>query len=250
LVTDRVVVPKVAELVAAMLRRRIVRGELSEGESLPLESTLLDQFGVSRPTLREALRILETEGLISVRRGSRGGSRVHVPTSETAARFVGHVLEHQSVRLADVYEARCLLEPPCVALLAERRTAEDVATLRRAIEEARLIADVVDRGNVQNRFHDLVLQLAGNETIAVLGGVVRHIIDRATQIRATGDTHADGLQPDAAVDAGGRSHELLVELVEAGDAEAAAAHWRRHLDAIATYLTAQPAAERVVDLLD
>ena len=65
--------PKTGELIATHLRRQIVRGELRPGETLPAESQLMEQFGVSRPTLREAFRILESEPLISVRRGSRGG---------------------------------------------------------------------------------------------------------------------------------------------------------------------------------
>jgi GntR family transcriptional repressor for pyruvate dehydrogenase complex len=65
--------PKTGELIATHLRRQIVRGELLPGETLPAESQLMEQYGVSRPTLREAFRILESETLISVRRGSRGG---------------------------------------------------------------------------------------------------------------------------------------------------------------------------------
>ena len=64
-------VPKTAELVAAQLRRQIVRGDLREGDALPPEATLMEQFAVSRPTLREAFRVLESEALISVRRGAR-----------------------------------------------------------------------------------------------------------------------------------------------------------------------------------
>src|SRR5439155_5195777 len=63
-------VPKTAELVAAHLRRQIVRGELKEGDALPPETALMEQFNVSRPTLREAFRVLESEALITVRRGS------------------------------------------------------------------------------------------------------------------------------------------------------------------------------------
>src|SRR2546423_893707 len=68
-------VPKTAELVARALRRQIIRRELGQGEALPSESALMEQFGVSRPTLREAFRLLESESLIEVRRGVRGGAR-------------------------------------------------------------------------------------------------------------------------------------------------------------------------------
>ena len=77
-VASPVRVPKTAELVASQLRRQIVRGDLKEGDALPPESTLMERFGVSRPTLREAFRVLESEALISVRRGAaRWCARAH-----------------------------------------------------------------------------------------------------------------------------------------------------------------------------
>src|SRR5947209_200378 len=95
-------VPKMAELVASELRRRVVSGELQEGDALPPESTLMETFGVSRPTLREAFRVLESEGLIEVHRGSRGGARVRLPTNDVVARYAGLVLEHGQATIADV----------------------------------------------------------------------------------------------------------------------------------------------------
>ena len=85
-VGDKVRVPKVAELVADQIRRRIVRGHLEEGEALLPESELMAEFGVSRPTLREAFRILESESLITVTRGSRGGlgSTLRIPARSHA----------------------------------------------------------------------------------------------------------------------------------------------------------------------
>ena len=73
----RIRVPKTSEIVANHIRGQIVRGELREGDSLPPEGQLMTSFGISRPTLREAFRILEAESLISVVRGSRSGARVH-----------------------------------------------------------------------------------------------------------------------------------------------------------------------------
>ena len=73
--------PKTAELIASYIRGQIVRGDLKTGDSLPSETVLMEMFGVSPPTLREAFRILEAESLISVRRGARGGARVVSRTS-------------------------------------------------------------------------------------------------------------------------------------------------------------------------
>src|SRR6266542_5242241 len=84
-ISSEIRAPKTAELVAAQLRRRIVKGELREGDALPPETVLMEQFGISRPTLREAFRVLEAESLITIRRGSRGGARIRTPSEEVAA---------------------------------------------------------------------------------------------------------------------------------------------------------------------
>src|SRR3954454_4025076 len=118
---SKVRVPKMAELVAQQLRRQIIRGDLPEVASLPSGAVLMKRFGVSRPTLREAFRVLESEGLIRVRRGAHGGARVQVPSGEAAARYAGLVLEFRGATLQDVYEARGVLEPPCARRLASRR---------------------------------------------------------------------------------------------------------------------------------
>ena len=87
--------PKMADRVAQVLRRMFVRGEIAEGTMLPSESELMERFGVSRPTLREAFRVLESEGLIEVHRGVRGGARVSRPQRQTLARYAGLIMEYE-----------------------------------------------------------------------------------------------------------------------------------------------------------
>lgn len=81
-------VPKAADLVAEALRGRILRRELLPGDRLPPESQLMEQYGVSRPTLREALRLLEAQQLLFVKRGSRGGGVVRAPGREPAVEAI------------------------------------------------------------------------------------------------------------------------------------------------------------------
>src|SRR5258708_14072144 len=109
--------PKTAELIATLYRRQIVRGELRAGDTLPPEQQLMGRFGVSRPTLREAFRILETENLISVKRGSRGGARVTTPSLSVAARYTGLLLQVQGTTIAAVCQARTVLKPAAPPLL-------------------------------------------------------------------------------------------------------------------------------------
>ena len=103
----------------------------------------MTRYSVSRPTLREALRILESEALLTVTRGSRGGPRVHKPDPRLAARHFGLVLQSRGTTLADIYGARLLIEPSCVYLVATtaRRSApallKDILELERSTFAAR-----------------------------------------------------------------------------------------------------------------
>src|SRR6202020_1559028 len=167
-------VPKTAELIASRLRRQIVAGELAEGVSLPSEAELMGQFQVSRPTLREACRILEAESLIVVRRGSRGGVQGTAPQLGVAARYAGLLLQAERVRIGDVYEAQLVIEPAAARMLAERRTMEDLADLRGCIAELQQILDAQESGGGAGltagaagnpRFSHLILGRGGNRTL-------------------------------------------------------------------------------------
>ncbi|MGA8251891.1 MAG: GntR family transcriptional regulator, partial [Mycobacterium sp.] len=116
----RLSAPRIAEIVADELRRQIIDGELSDGDLLPRQEVLVEQFNVSLVSLREALRILETEGLVSVRRGNRGGAVVHAPAKTSTAYMLGLLLQSESVAVADLGFALQELEPACAALAARR----------------------------------------------------------------------------------------------------------------------------------
>lgn len=88
--------------MADELRERIINGELADGSSLPKQDDLLEEFAVSTPSAREAFRILETEGLLTVQRGNVGGAVVHLPNSEEVAYTLSLVLQSRSVTLEDV----------------------------------------------------------------------------------------------------------------------------------------------------
>lgn len=247
-VGTQVRVPKMAELVASDLRRRILRGELVESDALPSESALMERFGVSRPTLREAFRVLESESLISVRRGAHGGARVHVPNADVAARYTALVLEHRGVTMQDVYVARGVIEPGCVAMLAEKRTADEVRQLREAIERSRAVSDnPVTQMKEQTAFHALIVDMAGNQTLSVLSGMLRHIIDIAHLAHAESDAGTPTGQQ--ALNKGFAAHERIVDLIEAREVEKAERLWRKHLLEADGYLLGGGQALTVYDLM-
>jgi GntR family transcriptional repressor for pyruvate dehydrogenase complex len=227
--------PKMAELIADRLRRQIVRGELKEGDALPPESDLLERFSVSRPTLREAFRVLESESLITVRRGAHGGARVQVPDIDVAARYAGFILEHRGTTLDDVFQARILIEPPVIGLLALRRTDEDVARLRTALEDHDAAAADPRRAiRTHTAFHALLIELAGNQTLRVLTGMIQHIIDLANWewVEANVETSVEA----RGLSLGLKAHHRIVDLIEAGGQAGAEELWRKHLTETRDYL--------------
>jgi GntR family transcriptional repressor for pyruvate dehydrogenase complex len=237
--------PKTAELIASHLRRQIVRGELPPGETLPPEIHLMEQFGVSRPTLREAFRILETESLIGVRRGARGGAQVLTPDPIVAARHVGLLLQMQGTTVQDVYEARLVSEPPCARLLAKHHTKQDLDDLRAVVGELQKLVDggfenspdLAHWGSVTYTFHELIMQRCGNKTLAVQGAVLADIVATHLQISLAQGRAADSdLTQATRFQRTVRSYNKLIKLVEEKDGEAAEKHWRAHMEVAAKYL--------------
>lgn len=228
-------VPKTAEVVAQSLRKQIVRGELPAGSSLPSETVLTEVYGVSRPTLREAIRVLETERLITVRRGARGGATVHAPTPTTVAQHAALVLEHDGATLADVLTARVLVEAPCAGIAATTRTAADVVRLRELVGRCELVNHDHLRLAVEHSgFHTAVVEIAGNATMLLMHKMLRRIIDMAKVRRL--DNVDEATARVKALNFGTDAHSTLVDLIEAGDAAGAEQHWTRHLIASNRYM--------------
>lgn len=160
--------PRLAEMVAGVLRERIVSGDLADGGALPGLEKLVQEFGVSPPSLREALRILENEGLITVRRGNVGGAVVHRPSSDAAAYMFGLVLQAEQVPVADLATALGHLEVLCARLCAarrDRRRAVLPALRRLHRASTAVITDAVAFEQACQAFHDGLIAHCGNRSI-------------------------------------------------------------------------------------
>lgn len=167
---------RVAELIADEIRRQIITEQLQD--ELPREEILLEQFGVSRPSLREALRILETEGLLQVRRGKIGGAVIRLPTADGAAFQLGLVMQSKGMRLADLAAARLVVEPACAEMAAAQpdrdAIADELEELILANEEL-LEASSQDFSASAQRFHDAIVRRCGNLTMTLLAGALEAV---------------------------------------------------------------------------
>lgn len=242
--------PKMADIVAADLRRQIIAGELREGDPLPPEDQLMGHAGVARTTIREALRILESEGLLIVRRGAGGGARIKTPSVANVARYIGLVLQSQGATLQDVYDARLMLEAPAAGLLAGADDRDHIVTALRAAlaDEEAVLDEPGELSHAYGRFHQLIVALTGSQTFEVLTSVSNRII----QAQADRYMSAGTAEPSrrVATAAAHRAHQRFVELVAAGAAKDAEELWRRHLAAGDTQLRADPEVNSVLDLLE
>ena len=249
--TTRIRVPKTSEIVADHFRGQIVRGQLQEGDFLPPEGQLMASLGISRPTLREAFRILEAESLISVVRGSRTGAKVHRPSVELVSRYAGYVLQSQGTTVTDLYEARLAIEPHVVRRLATKRDPTAIRRLRAEVErQTALIKQerIADYILSVTDFHRALVEETRNNTLSFLNQLMLHLL-AAHQV----DFHRRHPTPPEqhikSLAAATRSFSKLIDLIEAGDVDAAIAHWRLHLKNASTRWTSEGEAERVVDSL-
>lgn len=224
--------------VAAVLRRRIVRGEIPDGAVLPRQEDIQAEFGVSHPTVREALRMLEAEGLITVRRGMRGGAVVHGPKAQSAAFSVGLILESEHTTLDDVARAMVIIEPEAAALCAGRddRAAVIVPQLEEIHADNEAALDDPIRFSTSSRaFHDVVAQQCGNNTLRLLLGTLESLwtvqMLQWTTTAVQGDEFATPAQRERAL----RQHRQLIDAISHGDAVAARDLARSHLEEAVTF---------------
>jgi GntR family transcriptional regulator, transcriptional repressor for pyruvate dehydrogenase complex len=222
---QQIKVPKTHEVVAQRLRREIVTGRLAIGERLPPEEELTATFGIARTTLREALRVLESQGLIEIRRGRGGGPTVTKPDLAPVASGLAMSLQLEGATFADLDEARQLIEPQVAGRLARTRTVNDLKRINAAIDEAAEAAELSDPtkfGNAVVTVHETLMECSGNVTLSTLSRILHDLV---TVYYRSGAGKADLPTRRRAV----RSYRKLAQLIEDRDATGAEDHWRRQL---------------------
>ncbi|MBO0871488.1 MAG: FadR family transcriptional regulator, partial [Micromonosporaceae bacterium] len=126
-------VGRISEVIVEQMRELIRKGKLVPGDRLPSERSLCERFGVSRVTVREALRVLEASGLVEIRVGARGGAFVTQPSSQRVGEGLAELLTLAPMTASDVTEARIVFELGILPLVVERATEEDIAALRELV---------------------------------------------------------------------------------------------------------------------
>jgi len=225
---EKIALPKMAELVADRIRAQLARGEFKPGDSLPSETELMRHFGVARPTMREAIRILESESLIATRRGAQKGPKVRPADASLLARRAGLHLQRSGATWRDLYEAQAVMEPRTVALAAKRRTKMDLEVLRDLIKQARKIEDVADFGPIAAEFHMALIRAAKNKTLIMFGEMLHTLTRdlyraRIAMLRPIGEK----LKTDSIA-----LYEHVLERIEMRDAAGAAQVWGEERSAL------------------
>lgn len=234
--------PRLAEVVAGILRARIVEGALTDGARLPKQDDLLRELGVSRPTLREAMRILEAEGLLTVQRGNVGGAIVRVPRAQSSAYMFGLVLQSRQVKLQDLAAALRSVEPVAATLCALREDRQEtvIPRVRACLRQAEaVIGDGVRFTSLSRRFHEEIVRGCGNETLIVMLGTLELMWSQQER-RWAQHAQDEGSYPRAEARADVmKSHKAILRAIERGDGDHAAKVARSHLLASQRYPLAE-----------
>ncbi len=220
----RVVVPKAARLVAETLRERILARDYETGSHLPTPELLVGEFGVSRATLREALNVLESEGLVRLRRGPGGGAIVTAPDGLAIMRSLESLLRFEGTTVEEVMEVRLVVDPLAARLAAERADDDDLTRIRESIGRQREpgVLDSHERWFAENLyFHWAIAAASHNPLVRALSETLHNIV-------LTG-----GLRVEMSATERRRSiddHEAIYERLLGRDPGGAATRTYEHLD--------------------
>lgn len=214
---------RVSDEIVDQFKSAIRSGRLSTGDRLPPERELTELFGVSRVTVRDALRVLEANGLVEIRVGAGGGAFVTAPDSGDVGEGISNMLMMRSVSPYEVTETRMILETGMLPLVCERATEEDLAELERICDEAEAsIAEGSDYDvALSAEFHTTLARAAHNEVIGMLIEPLHRPLEASLR---TAKRRAPEMGKE-----GTSEHRELVKAIRDGDLQQAQDIMRQHL---------------------
>lgn len=231
----RVSIGRISEVIVDQVRLLIRQGQLAAGDRLPSERELCERFGVSRVTVREALRVLEANGLVEIRVGARGGAFVTAPSSRLVGEGISDLITLASLTAVEVTESRMVFELGIVPLVCERATKADIDALYEICDRsaAALEGDEYPL-ELSAEWHTRYAQAAHNRAVAMLveslHGPLLMSLERARQ---AAPLHGRG---------GVEEHRGLVDAIAKKNVRKATELMRTHLNRTAERLKELDAA--------
>jgi DNA-binding FadR family transcriptional regulator len=210
--------PKAAEILASEIRRKILSRGLQPGDPLPSEPDIIAQRGLSRATVREALRLLESEGMIAVKRGAQGGVTVGEPSSAHVARSLALLLTVGEATWRELFAFRKLVEPVAAAAAAENASDEQLEELRRLAD-----ADTLEgQGYAHHAFHVLLAEASGNQLFSLVLTAIEQAVHWFSAEEDLGEWDTSGATA---------AHVQIAAAVSGRNPRKAERLMRRHLEA-------------------
>jgi GntR family transcriptional repressor for pyruvate dehydrogenase complex len=212
---------KLSEQIARQIVDVIVTNNLTPGTRLPVESELQTQLGIGKNTLREALRLLETWGVVEIKQGRNGGPTVRSPRPEDLREALTVQLLFTAATLDDVIEARCCVEPQSSMLAAERMSDDDVQLLRDSVDRMREQSDSQTVFLAENQFfHSHIAAATGNVVMQAFIDTLKSVLD--------GTSRGIEYSPARRIAVAG-AHERIVDAIAARDPQLAQQEMQAHL---------------------
>jgi GntR family transcriptional repressor for pyruvate dehydrogenase complex len=222
-----------------LFKRLIADGVLSPGDRLPPERELAELVGVSRSSLRPALKVLENLGIISQRVGS--GTRLNPAAASILAEPLQFLILLDGITFQELMEARLIVEPELAARAAERATAEDQEALKRAISRMEECADNPDEFVACDlEFHQAVYRAAGNRVCTMLFTVVHQSLEELVRFTSL------LVEPEHTI----RFHRRILAAIRRGKPDAAREQMREHLEDVCSLLARGADAQARITLED
>lgn len=206
--------------IVAQIRERLFAGTLKPGDFLGTERKLGVEFGVSRLTMRDALRILEANGIVEVKVGKGGGVRVAKPNPERFAEALAVQLRLAGISAREIFDAQMGVEMRAVQLAAQRRDEQDMAALQEQLTHVRAAAaDARAFVRESLEFHMCAVRASGNRALVAQFQALRHLSHDAISA-----THSSARAMQVIV-----KHERLVAAIMRGDGDGASAMVAEHM---------------------
>lgn len=224
-----IVAPKASSLLANKLREMILSGELYAGELLPPEQSLVTESGLSRGSVREALKILEIEGLLEIRSGRAGGARVTVPQRHSLARTTELFVRTNGITLQSLLDCRIAVEPMLARLTARNRKEAELKRLRELHQAFEDSVDNVQRyRRINFDWHLAVAAASRNEPLIALMEAIANPVYEATGYEVVTTL---GSRREAV-----KAHNAVMKAIERQDEEEAARTMEQHLTSYSAIL--------------